>query len=85
MPSTVQSGSQGQEDQLAHIGMEVGVARTVEVSGVPVTGAPATSIGLRPMHTVTHQEVRGVVVSVLDGLLSGQQPSESEREMTCMR
>ncbi len=55
------------------------VTHTVEVTGVPVTGAAATSTVVPPTHTVTtHQEVRGVAVSVLDGLPSGQQPVESE-------
>lgn len=85
MPSTIQSGTQEREDKLAHIGMAVRVTCKGKATGVPVTGAPATSMGHPPTQTVTtHQEIRGVVV-VSWMVFCRANNLASQREMICTR
>ncbi len=61
LPLTTHTGSQEHEDRLACIGMSVRVMRTIEATGVPVSGASATDIEQALMQTITtHREARGV-------------------------
>ncbi len=79
LPLTIHTGSQEQEDRLACIGMAVRVTRTVEATGVPVSGAPATDMKHAPTQTVTtHREARGVIVGVLDNLPPDGPPEQQK-------
>ncbi len=60
-------GSQEPEDPLACIGMSVRVTRTIEAKGVP-TGEASTADGggTRMQTIITHRDVQGVVIGVLN-------------------
>ncbi len=74
-----QPGPSDRQADLASIGMAVWVTRTVGASGIPVTETSPTPTGLPPTQTVTtHQDMKGVVVSVLDDSLLARQPGEPD-------
>ncbi len=79
LPLAASAGSQEREDRLACIGMAVRVTRTIEMTGVPASEAPAIDMGHTPTQTITtHQEARGVIVGVLDNSPVDEPPQSSE-------
>ncbi len=77
MPYASQPGPSDWQANLASIGMAVWVTRTVGATDVPVSEASPTLTGLPPTQTVTtHQDMKRVVVSVLDDSLLARQPGE---------
>ncbi len=63
------TGFQESQDSLACIGMSVRVTRTIEATGVPTGEAYTTDEKGTPTQTiVTHRDVQGVIIDVLDNL-----------------